>query len=226
MERKIQPRTAVHHESPDPLTHMKIGLILECQRGGPDQQVYEHLVKEVCPKAEVTSYPQTNKLILMEQAVTTCIKALEKDKCDFVLIIWDLSPAHPDKTARLCMKSEKDLLLEELSNKGVDNNKVKLVCVEYELESILIADGRGLTSLARRKAAPHPVEDFPDHKRKHQRNPKNIIWGYYRQYNDFVDAIKVFRYFGGNYRRLRRNNASFDRIMVTLETLAKQHGYE
>lgn len=202
---------------------MKIGLILECQRGGPDQQIYEHLIREFYPEAHVETYPQTNKRILMEQAPTVCVDALNTDKCDFVFIIWDLSPAHPDKKAKLCLKTEKDLLLTELRAKRVASERFKLVCVEYELESFLIADGRGLTKLKQSIAKPHRVKDFPDCKKKRQRNPKNVIWNYYDGYLDSVHAIQILRNLEGDYKRMRRNNACFDRFMVTVETLKSTH---
>lgn len=198
---------------------MKIGLILECQRGGPDQQIYEHLVKELYPNAHIETYPQTNKRLLMEQASLVCTEALSVDNCDFVFIIWDLSPAHPDIKARLCMKLEKDQLLHELHTKGVDSTKVKLVCVEYELESFLIADGRGLTQLVQ-STTTHPIRAFPDCKTKAmQKGPKNTIWKYYPRYNDFTDAIKILRNFNGDYGRMRRKNPCFNRFMTALEGL-------
>lgn len=204
---------------------MKIGLILECQRGGPDQQIYEHLLGELYPSATVETYPQNNKLLLMENAATDCAMALSVDKCDFVFVIWDLSPAHPDRNAKLCMKTEKDLLLNELATKRINLDNVKLICIEYELESFLVADGRGLTKYKQEIARPHPVEDFVDCKKKaQQKNPKEVIWKYVSKakYNDTVHALKILKYLNGDYSRIRRRNACFERFMSTVELLASQ----
>ena len=124
---------------------MKIGLVLEGMRDGPDQKVLEPLVKKLVPAPiEVTSRTLGNKQKLLKGCGAEAAELLS-DEYDRVLIVWDLWPAWDTKSP--CRKEDRDEALASLREASVNLRKVRLLCIEQMLESWLLADARALETL-------------------------------------------------------------------------------
>lgn len=196
---------------------MKIGFVLECCKGGPDEQVYTYLAEYFCPALEIEP-PSThiNKKLLLEEFPETVVSLLESSGCDMVFVIWDLMP--PWGAKKLSCKDDVKKFKQKIQKFGIDETKVILVCIIDMLESWLIADGRALTTYLSELHPTHKVK-VPDRKTlSQQRKPKDVIWKYYPGYNDMEDAIKIVKLFP-NFDRIARRNKPFNRFKKKIEEL-------
>lgn len=193
---------------------MKLGLILECTKNGPDKAVYEYVVKQLCADMDVDSITLDNKRKLEEECGASTALLLG-DGCDMVAIIWDLEPAWGGKK---CLKTDRERIFNSLNQEGVDLNKVKLIGMDEMLESWLIADGRGVTDYFQSMTS-HPIPPFGDRKTPaKQRKPKEQIKKYNNRYNDFTDNIKIVKCLP-EFKKAARYNPSFGRLKTLIEGL-------
>jgi hypothetical protein len=176
---------------------MKIGMIFECQKGGPDQLVCELLIKRL--KAEhnieievANSVTLANKRNLRESCGEHVAALLEIEKCDRVIIVWDLEPSWKQKTPA-CRHEDKELILESIKNAGVtDLAKVHLVCIEKMLEAWLLADHRAIAAAIKKQTS--RSVDIPTQKRSETvADPKQILDRLFRNaktsgYKDYMHA--------------------------------------
>jgi hypothetical protein len=195
---------------------MKVALLLECGRKGSDEQVYSYLINKFCPNMKIQAFPLGNKTNLIEQCDEVC-ETLVQSGFDKALIIWDLSPSFPDKRAKLDCVSEVAHVRKKLTQRNIPEDFYKLICVEYELESYIVADGRGLTAY-RQSLTTHKMPAFTDRKRKHdQKGPKYVIWNYWGDYNETLHALKLFELLP-DFNRVYARNPSFKRFKDTIMT--------
>jgi len=190
---------------------MKIGLILECDRGGTDHKVYEYVAKNICPDVEFFVEPSgSNKPTMIDNCGKVAKILLESLKCDIVLIIWDLMPTWGGE---VCRKKDKDQILINLVSQHVATDKVKLICIEPELESWIIADGNALTSYKAQLSHPHKVEKFkPKVLSENDNSSKTIVSKYLgRRYNDVTEALKIVQHID-DFSKLGKKHASFGRF--------------
>ena len=122
--------------------------------------------------------------------------------CDKVLILWDFMPRW-DKP--VCRKVDSDEIKNNLKKEGIPESKVKLVCIEPELEAIFLADGRVLTSYKGEKSHPHPVEPIKDTPLfMHSKEAKAKISKYLgRKYNDVQEALAIAKHISSSIRRAK-----------------------
>jgi hypothetical protein len=182
---------------------MKLGLILECTKNGPDKAVYEHVTQRLCPDMAVQSITLDNKRKLEEQAGDASALLLS-DGCMAVAIIWDQIPTWGGEK---CLKNDRERIITALNTAGVDLKKVKLIGMDEMLESWLIADGRGATAYFQGLTV-HPIEVFSDRKTPaKQKKPKEQLKKYNKRYNDYTDNIKIVQHLP-DFERVGRYNAS------------------
>lgn len=124
---------------------MKLGFILECGPQGADLKVCKNLVGRIRPADEFVAITLDNKPKLIS-GCGEAAKQLIKSGCETVYIIWDLFPDWRDDRTRPCMKEDRDNIFDSLNAAQVPLDRVYLVCIEQELESWLIADGRAISS--------------------------------------------------------------------------------
>ena len=138
---------------------MKIGLILECQKDGPDQKVFEPLVRKIAPpKSSVVSRTLGNKPNVLEKCGAVAAELLA-DKCDRVIVIWDLWPSW-EQDAPPCRKTDREAAIASLTAAEVDPARVRLLCVEQMLESWILADERALKAQLEAWSHPHKLKKF------------------------------------------------------------------
>ncbi len=174
---------------------MKLGFILECGPQGADLKVCQNLVGRIMPEANATF----KTLDVKPKLVSGCgavAKQLIDDGCDRVYIIWDLYPAWRIKGEKPCRKEDRDNIFESLKAAKVPLEQVHLICIEQELESWLIADGRAISSFLSTptRAVKIGHENRPDQ----VQNPKKKLNRHFTQnrggsfnYIDYMHAEKL-----------------------------------
>ena len=198
---------------------MKIGFIFECGPQGADKQVCEFLARKIRPEITPVSRTLDNKPSLLQECGRVTANLLN-DGCERVLIIWDLRPAWPDK--KKCRKAERDAALKSLSNAGIMEKPVFLVCVEQELESWLLADEKKISAYL--STAAHPYVAHRVNNPDRIPNPKAVMINHFKdapgkeRYNDRIHAIKVLTAGDTNLKKLRRS-PSFARFESKLLNL-------
>jgi hypothetical protein len=172
---------------------MKVGMIFECGPDGPDKKVCEYLAKKIIPGLEVRSETLDVKPNLLAECGSAAAILLNQG-CDLVLIIWDLYPAWRQGGEKPCRHEDKEKIHQSLTEAGVDTTKVRTICVEEELESWLLADGRPLSNYLSSTTRPVTIKD--NKKPDQIVNPKKQMLKIFDQnggrvYTDTVHAIKI-----------------------------------
>jgi hypothetical protein len=91
--------------------------------------------------ATIVTVGLDNKGDLLKESGKTAKGLIDIDRCDKVVIIWDLIP--PDSNS--CLIAERDIIKASLQGLGI-SRKVELVCIIRELEAWLICDERAINA--------------------------------------------------------------------------------
>jgi hypothetical protein len=186
---------------------MKVGFVFECGPQGADKQVCEFLALQIRPEILPVSRTLDNKPNLLKDAGKVAA-ALLAEGCERVLVVWDLRPAWPDKKYKPCRKDERDVILKTITNAGIANHPVFLVCVEQELESWLLADEAMISAFLSTEAHPYTAKRVRQPDRVP--NPKTVLMNHFKvargwRYQDHSHAIKVLNATATDLKRLRRS---------------------
>ncbi len=186
---------------------MKVGFVFECGPQGADKQVCEFLALRIRPEILPVSRTLDNKPNLLKDAGKVAA-ALLAEGCERVLVVWDLRPAWPDKKDKPCRKDERDAILNAITNAGIANHPVFLVCVEQELESWLLADEAMISAFLSTEAHPYAAKRVRQPDRVP--NPKTVLMNHFKvargwRYQDHSHAIKVLNATATDLKRLRRS---------------------
>ena len=201
------------------MTAPTIGLVLECGPQGADKQVCEYLLQQMRPDVKIRSRTLDNKANLLRDAGQVAGQLL-KGHCTCVLIVWDLRPAWPDKDEKPCRHAEREVLLTRLAEAGIPPGApVHLICIEQELESWLLANGRAITAYLSTPTHPYRAERERDP--DGVRQPKAMMINHFKaargwRYDDKVHAIRILQADAVDLARLRRS-ASFARFEAKLQ---------
>jgi len=172
---------------------MKIGFIFECPRGGPDQQVIEYLAARLDPDIEIVNrFTNTNKPALIQQCGNQTA-ALLSQGCERVIIVWDLLPRWRDKNIKPYCKNDVAEVRAALQKANVDDERVRLLCITAELETLLIADERALQKLLHRDSHPAncPYKKNPQRLADPKGDLDSIFRAHGRVYSPLTDALKI-----------------------------------
>ncbi len=189
---------------------MKLGVIVECPRGGVDDKVYSYVLQKLCPGLKYEMQSAGKDKSEMIENCGKVVRLLLAQGCSEVFIIWDLMPRWGGKPRR---KEDEDAIHRSLVAAEVNPEKVKLVCIEPELESWLLADGEALTSYKQQKCHPHPVDRFtgkklaPNSKASKPEVIKYLGW----KYNDVTEALRITQHVT-SWDRIARKHQSFGRL--------------
>jgi Domain of unknown function (DUF4276) len=179
---------------------MKIGMILECGPYGADKKVYEYLAKQLDPHIVVVSSTLGSKSTLVELCGTEARALLELESCERVIIVWDLYPPWQERRQRPCRFNDCKYIKGSLNEAGLTERqleRVYLVCIETELETLLLADAQALemylNSITRRSCRIGRLRN-PEH----LTNPKGRLSQIFqeqagRKYLDMRDAEKIIK---------------------------------
>jgi hypothetical protein len=200
---------------------MKLGLILECSKQGTDHQVYEYVIKKLCHAIEIVVVPSgsTNKPGMIAKCGIVAKTLMEADQCNKVSILWDLIPAWGGTA---CRKDDVEAITCNLNAANVDLSKIKLICIEPELEGWLIVEGTAITKYKTDICHPHPVKKFNGVKLSAKSNDsKKTISKYLgRRYNDISEAIRIAKNID-DFDKLARKHESFARLKTFIEEICR-----
>lgn len=182
---------------------MKIGMIFECGEDGADKKIYEYLAKQLRPDIAVSPFFLDNKQKLVRQCGEAAKALLELESCERVFILWDLCPPWKEKGKKPCRHNDCNLIHESLTNAGLTPpqlQRVHLVCIEKELETLLLADEQALnaylTKLRGPARGPCKVKRIKNPERHY--NPKDELYRIFQtngcqKYEDLKDAEKMIK---------------------------------
>ena len=124
---------------------MKLGLVLECDTGGPDELVLSCIARRLAPGIEVQAVGLGSKEQVFLKGEETARELVESSRCDLVLIVWDLKPFWEPAAEKNC-KAETREMLNSLANlPAATRRKIRLLCLTWEIETWLIADERAVS---------------------------------------------------------------------------------
>ena len=120
---------------------MKLGLVLECDTGGPDELVLTCFARRLCWGITVQPTSLGDKPTVFSRGAEAARNLIEINRCDLVLIVWDLKPYFEGPPpARRC-EDEAAMMLERLKTVPTPTRaKIKLLCLTWEIETWLLAD--------------------------------------------------------------------------------------
>lgn len=174
---------------------MKLGLVLECDSGGPDELVLTCMARRLAPDISVECVALGSKEQVFLKGPEAAEQLVTASGCDLVLIVWDLKPYWEKAKQKTC-KAEVAELLPKLGNLSrATAAKIKLLCLTWELETWLIADDRAIKKhlstdahkskfKCRSPLDKHDAKAFLDGVCKTQRGPS-------RRYVDVREAIRI-----------------------------------
>ncbi len=150
----------------------RIGLICEGQRDFEDQKVLTRLVARIVGHNSIVCLPQGSKPTLLERCGKVARQLIDTDRCNRVLIFWDLESAFSSSNA--CRRNDRHRAIRSLAEAGLDGHPcIFLVCVERELETWMLADGDAISkALHRPPRKPPRIADSPS---EHESNPKGRL---------------------------------------------------
>lgn len=178
---------------------MKVGMVFECGRFGADGKVYPYLARRIRPELDIQPFFLDSKNRLIQECGSASAHLFNIDKCEKVLLIWDLRPSWEKKgnvcpiedCHRMCLSLENNLTVQQ-------RKSIRLLCVIQELETLLLIDEKALSkylySLVGREC---PVKHISHPERNPK--PKDKLRQIFRvehkcrPYEDLKDAEKIIQ---------------------------------
>jgi len=175
---------------------MKLGLVLECDVGGPDELVLTCFARRLVPGTAVDPVTLGDKPSIFSKGVEAAQRLVETNGCDLVLIVWDLKPFLEGPPPATHCKHEAEVLRQRLAAlKPATRDKIRLLCLTWELETWFIADEKAVSAHLSTDA--HKTK-FKCSKPGDKTDPKAILdkackdaRGNSRGYEDFKEAIRI-----------------------------------
>jgi hypothetical protein len=175
---------------------MKLGLVLECDTGGPDELVLTCLARRLRPSIQVSPASLGSKEQVFLKGVETAQELVDSSDCDLVLIVWDLKP-YWNTSTRNCEAEAEELRDKITTLPAATAAKIKLLCLTWELETWLIADPRAVNA---HLSKPAHKSKFKCAKPLSKCDPKAFLDGVCkkhrgksRRYEDVREAIEIAR---------------------------------
>ena len=177
---------------------MKLGLVLECDTGGPDELVLTCLTRRLDPEVEVQAEALGSKSQVFLKGAETASMLIEASRCDLVLIVWDLKPYWDPARGRSCEDETQEMLNTLAFLPAATRRKVRLLCLTWEIETWLIADHRAVREHLSTDA--HREKKFRCSNPLGKADAKAFMIGEFRKvrgksgrYVDYREAIQIAR---------------------------------
>jgi hypothetical protein len=177
---------------------MKLGLVLECDTGGPDELVLTCLARRLKPGTVVVPAALGSKAAVFTKGVEAAAKLVEADRCDLALIVWDLKPFWSQVAAKSCVEEVQEMKHQLQSLPAATRKKIKLLCLTHELETWIIADERALSAYLSRETRKVKFPSTKDPASKTDAkaflNSETVkVRGWRNRYVDYKEAIRIAR---------------------------------
>lgn len=192
----------------------KIGIITEAPKGSGDEKVFRWLVEQFCSGMNPVIVDNRNKRDLLNNCIDQIALLLSNDKCERVLVIYDLMPRFQPKSYETPVDPKADIQQRIQSNQ-LPSEKIEFICISQMLETWLIADEDAFPNyMARRKKKIY--EPFNGGKSQlHNPKPKNLILDCYKFYNSVTDALEIMKQ--SNLKTVGRRCPSFSQFRKFVE---------
>lgn len=172
----------------------KLGLVLECDSGGPDELVFKCLVRRLSPGTAVKAVTMGSKSGMLLRAAETAQELIETEKCDQVIIVWDYKP--PFEGPPPAKRCEDETALMKKTLEGLPQSlqkKVRLLCLVHELETWLITEDQAVRDYLSTDAHKCKYKAPKPHSKT---DPKAFLSSEFRafrgtRYEDFKEAIRL-----------------------------------
>jgi hypothetical protein len=188
-------------------TTKRIGIICEGNVDFEDQKVLTHLAERIVGHSDIVCLPQGSKPQLFAECGKVARQLIATDKCERVIVVWDLEPSHD--VAGACRHDDRQAVFASLDAAGLASHpSVFLVCIEKELETWLLADGSAISSVLHRP--PHPRPSVNDTKSLGEGNPKGRLkrifkdHGYGREFDPKTDGPAIAEALPDNFGALSK----------------------
>lgn len=174
---------------------MKLGLVLECESGGPDERVLTCFARRLVPGTVVDPVTLGDKPSIFSKGVEAAQRLVETNGCDLVLIVWDLKPFLEGPPPATHCIHEAEVLRKRLS--ALEENtlkKIRLLCLTWELETWFIADEKAVSAYLSTDAH---KKKFKCSKPGDKTDPKTVLDKAFKAarrglgYEDFKEAIRI-----------------------------------
>ncbi len=190
---------------------MRLGMIFECCRNGADEKVYPYLAHQIRSDLEIIKYPLDSKGKLIANCGETAKKLLNIEKCERVMIVWDLYPSelgfqggkhrkkenHKQRSS-LCVKTDRLPVLQSLEDTLdlEERKKVRILSVQYELETLLLFDKQALKQYISKKAKRDcEITDLssPQNRTEPKKVIQHILGHHGCWYDEFQSAYEIIQ---------------------------------
>lgn len=172
----------------------KVGIIIEAPKDSGDQKVFAWLIEQYCKNINVVFIGNRNKNDLFNDSPEQCVGLFEFDNCDEVLIIYDLKPRFDTKSNRANLNFQNELTA-KLQIKGLDMQKITIICIKQMLETWLIADENAVRNykIKKHKLTATQPSFNGGKKQLYNPKPKDLIEIYLSEYNPTTTALEIIK---------------------------------
>jgi hypothetical protein len=176
---------------------MKLGLVLECDSGGPDELVLACFARRLKPGITIHPAALGSKEGIRLRGAETAAELVQSSGCELVLIVWDLKPLWKEVAAKDCKDEVAEMRKHLTTVKPDTKRRIRLLCLTYELETWLIADPRAVREHLSTNAR---KSKFKCNAPLSKKDPKAFLnaefrrhRGRSRRYEDVREAIAIAR---------------------------------
>lgn len=172
----------------------KVGIIIEAPKDSGDQKVFAWLIEQYCKNIHVVFIGNRNKNDLFNDSPNQCENLFSIDNCDEVVIIYDLKPRFDTRSSQANANFHTNLTA-KLISKGLNIQKISIICIKQMLETWLIADENAVRNYKIKKhklTAAQP--NFNGGKRQiNNPKPKDLIEKYLSEYSPTTTALDIIK---------------------------------
>lgn len=173
----------------------KLGLVLECDAGGPDELAFHCLVRRLSPGTALEFATMGSKAGLFIRGVDAARDLIEAGNCALALIVWDLKPLWGGPPlAKKCEDEAAQLREKLLCVPEAMRGKIRLLCLTYELETWLMTEDRAVREYL--STPSHPFKFKAPGNPLSKSDPKQILNAASKEakgqkYVDYLEAIRL-----------------------------------
>lgn len=203
---------------------MKIGFVVECGPGGPEEKVFPYLVAKLRQDGSTVRITTARGKGNILRDCKDYVASLIGEGCHHVFVVWDLIPcdAEHQHDGKPCRRKEREHIEQLIAHEH--RTRTTLLCITHELEAWLLADGAAITAFLK-DISTHPVKPaVADHKDPESvPAPKIVMKRIFtshrrREYEGGPHALKIVEKIK-SFAKLERSTPSFKRFKERLTGL-------
>lgn len=172
----------------------KVGIIIEAPKDSGDQKIFAWLIEQYCKNINAVFIGNRNKSDLFNDSPDQCENLFSIDNCDEVLIIYDLKPRFDTRSSQAIANFHANLTT-KLVSKGLNMQRISIICIKQMLETWLIADENAVRNYKIKKHKLTAAQPNFNGGKKQLNNPKpkDLIEDYLTSYNPTTTALEIMK---------------------------------